>query len=72
MTPIMNALRPCDGSSSRISRSSTPPCDAFDVSMSGASAVTVIVSSIVPTSSVRSSVTNCCVAIRMPRRSNVL
>jgi hypothetical protein len=50
----------------------TPPTDALVDSMSGASAVTVIVSSSCPTSSVTSRPTNCCVLMRTPLRSKVL
>ena len=48
----------------------TPPTDALVDSISGASAVTVMVSSSVPTSSRMSRPTNCCVLIRTPCRSN--
>ena len=64
--PIRKALRPGAGNTSSTSRSSVPPVEALDVSMSGAAPVTVIVSCNVPTSSVRSSVRNCCVPTRMP------
>jgi hypothetical protein len=45
--------------------SSTVPVDAFDVSISGVAAVTEIVSCTAPSSSVMSSVMNCCVPTRM-------
>ena len=44
VTAIRKTLRPTLGSVSSVFASSTSACDAFDVSMSGASAVTVIVS----------------------------
>jgi hypothetical protein len=72
VTAIRKTLRPTLGSVSSVLLSSTSACDAFDVSISGASAVTVIVSDTVPTSSVMSSVTNCCAPMRTPRRSKVL
>ena len=50
----------------------TLPVDAFDVSISGASPVTVMVSCSDPTSSLTSMVTNCCVATRTPLFSKVL
>ena len=64
--PIRNALRPGAGSGSSVCRSSTPPVDAVDVSISGDWPVTVTISSIAPTSSVTSSVTNCCVPTTIP------
>ena len=72
VTAMRKTLRPTQGSVSSVLASRTSACDAFDVSISGASAVTVIVSSSVPTSSVTSSVTNVCVEMRMPRRSKPL
>ena len=63
----MNALRFRAGSASSVSLLSTSPVEAFDVSMSGASPATVIDSSTAPTSSIRSSVMNCCVPIVRPR-----
>jgi hypothetical protein len=72
VTAIRKTLRPTLGSVSSVLASRTSACDALEVSMSGASAVTVIVSWSVPTSIVTSSVTNVCVEIRMPRRSKVL
>ena len=60
------------GSVSSVCLSSTSPVDAFDVSISGASAATVIVSSTAPTSSTISSVRNCCVPMRASFRSKVL
>ena len=47
------------------------PVDAFVLSMNGDSPTTVIVSSIVPISSLMSSARNCCVLMRTPVRSNV-
>jgi hypothetical protein len=60
------------GSVSSVLLSRTSPVDAFEVSMSGASAETVMVSSTAPISSTMSSVRNCWVAIRASRRSNFL
>ena len=50
VVPIMNAERPGDGSVCSAAESSTVPCDAFDVSMIGDWPVTVMFSSIAPTS----------------------
>ena len=61
----MNAARPCEGSVCSASAFSTVPVDAFDVSMIGDWPVTVTVSATVPTSSVTSSVMNCCVPTGM-------
>ncbi len=72
VAPIMNAARPATAGSAAPGESSTVPCDAFDVSMIGDCPVTVMFSSIAPTSIVRSSVMNCCVPIGISRRSNVL
>ena len=68
---IRNAARPGAGSVSSACWPSTSPVDAFDVSMSGAAAVTEISSEIDPTSITTSSVMNCCVPIVRPfaRRS---
>src|SRR5262249_34204690 len=60
------------GSVSSVLLSRTSPVEAFDVSISGASADTVIVSSTAPISSTMSRVRNCWVPIRASRRSNVL
>ena len=72
VTPIRKALRPGAGRVSSTSRSSVPPVEAFEVSMSGAAPVTVTVSCSVPTSSAMSMVRNCWVPIadaRCSRRS---
>ncbi len=63
--------RPAVGICSSAAVSMTPPVEAFAVSMSGASAVTVIVSSSEPTSSVMSRLRAACVLTRTPLRSNV-
>src|SRR5207247_5592742 len=68
----MNAFRPGAGSVCSALESSTVPCEALAVSMSGDWPVTVTLSSIAPTSSSRSRTRNCCVPMRMPRRSTVL
>src|SRR5215468_4384034 len=68
-TPIMKALRPGADSLSKDNESSTVPVEALEVSSSGTSALTLTASVRAPTSNFRSSVTNCCVPIRMPARS---
>src|SRR6059036_1112372 len=72
VTPIMNALRPGAGNVCNDSVSSTVPVDAFEVSTRGTSAVTATVSATAPTSSFKSSVTNCWVPIRIPVWSTAL
>ena len=72
VVPIRNAARPAAGSVCSAWLSRTVPCDAFAVSISGASPVTVTFSVIVPTSRSRSSTRNDCVAMRMLPRSIVL
>ena len=72
VTPIMKAFRPGAGRLCSAWESITVPVDAFDVSISGASPVTVTFSVIAPTSIVRSRVRNCCVPMRIPPRSIVL
>ena len=66
VTPIRKALRPGAGRVSSTSRSSVPPVEALEVSMSGAAPVTVTVSCSVPTSSRMSRVRNCWVPMRTP------
>ncbi|PYR02963.1 MAG: hypothetical protein DMG00_27695 [Acidobacteria bacterium] len=66
-----NRLRPAVGIDSSAFESMMLPVDAFVLSMNGDSPTTVIVSSIVPISSLRSSARNCCVLMRTPVRSNV-
>ena len=72
VTAKRNAERPALGNDSSWRESITLPVEAFDVSISGASPVTVMVSCSWPTSSLMSMVTNCCVATRMPLFSKVL
>ena len=69
---IRKTLRPALGIDSSDFVSSTSPVDAFVVSISGDSPVTVIVSSSAPISSVMSRPTNCCTLTGTPLRSNVL
>ena len=69
---IRKTLRPAVGIDSNDFVSRTSPVDAFAVSMSGDSPMTVIDSSSAPTSRITSSVRNCCVPMRKPLRSNVL
>ncbi len=68
----MNALRPGAGSVCKDSVSSTVPVEALEVSTRGTSAVTATVSATAPTSSFKSSVTNCWVPMRMPVWSSAL
>src|SRR5207249_10299473 len=72
VTPIMNALRPGAGNVCNDSVSSPVPVDALEVSINGTSAVTLTVSATAPTSSFKSSVTNCWVPMRMPVWSKAL
>ena len=72
VVPIMNALRPGEGSVCSAAVSRTVPCDAFEVSIIGDWPVTVMFSSSAPTSIVRSSGMNCCVPIGISFRSMVL
>ena len=72
VTANRKADRPPVGSSCSCVESMTAPVEALDVSMRGACPVTVTVSWSVPTSSVMSSVTNCCAPIRTPRLSYAL
>src|SRR4029079_9790008 len=69
---IRNTLRPGVGIDSRLFVSSTSPVDAFIVSISGDSPVTVIVSASAPTSSWMSRPRKSCVPTRTPLRSKVL
>ena len=72
VVPIMNAVRAADGSAAIVSVLRSVPVEAFEVSTSADCPVTVIVSSSVPTSSVMSSVRNCCVPIRRSVCTKVL
>src|ERR1035438_10439618 len=68
----MNGLRPRLGRSTSCWRSSTCPCEAFEVSTSGTSSVTWTLSLTEPISILRSSETVSCVATITCLRSNLL
>jgi hypothetical protein len=68
----MNGLRPRLGRSTNCWRSSTCPCEALEVSISGTSSVTCTLSLTEPISILRSSETVSCVATITCLRSNFL